>query len=201
MPKKPMYPHVPMKKEPQFPHVTASQNPEPPFIKIGERVRYIRKGGKSRRDDWPEGAWLEYGVEGVVTEFRPASPAVIVKGERFEAIEPWAVVTLDNGGSTVIDPDEEGTHWERIGSIDLLARTEGDPISKYCCSICGYCAPEELLEEGRFLDRITWLRLHYNQKHPGKWGTSGLQPATIPVSSEYRRLLGWVDEPLPPEAF
>ncbi len=61
--------------------------------------------------------------------------------------------------------------------INLLAKTEGDPISKYCCSICGDCAPEEFLEEGRFLDRITWLREHYQEKHPGKWGE--MAPMTI----------------------
>jgi len=98
---------------------------EAQFIKVGERVRYIRELGRSRRQDWPEGAWLEYGVEGVVTEFRPGSPAVTVKGEHFEGIEPWAVVTWDNGGDTAIDAEEEGEHWERIGSIDLLARTVG----------------------------------------------------------------------------
>lgn len=53
---------------------------------------------------------------------------------------------------------------------ELLARTEGNPISKYCCRRCGDCAPEELLEEGKFLERISWLRRHYNEKHPGIWG-------------------------------
>jgi len=88
-------------------------------------------------------------------------------------------------------------------TIDLLAKTEGDPISKYCCRLCGECAPEELLEEGRFLDRITWLREHYQEKHPGKWGE--MSPMTIsygePVKPEYRHLLDMVDEPLPPEAY
>jgi len=123
--REPLYPHVPKRREPLFPHTLGSQRAEAQFIKVGERVRYIRELGRSRRQDWPEGAWLEYGVEGVVTEFRPGSPAVTVKGEHFEGMEPWAVVTWDNGGDTAIDAEEEGEHWERIGSIDLLARTVG----------------------------------------------------------------------------
>lgn len=70
-------------------------------------------------------------------------------------------------------------------NLDLLAKTEGDPISKYCCSQCGECAPEELLEEGRFLDRISWLRRHYKERHPGMWGHVGQMPATIPSGSCY----------------
>lgn len=60
----------------------------------------------------------------------------------------------------------------RIEVIDLnsLAQTDGNPVSKYCCRKCGDCAPEELLEEGKFLERISWLRRHYNEKHPGIWG-------------------------------
>lgn len=63
-------------------------------------------------------------------------------------------------------------------TIDLLAKTEGDPISKFCCRQCGECAPSELLEEGKFPERIAWLRKHYAEKHPGMWGKS---PAVIPT--------------------
>ena len=63
------------------------------------------------------------------------------------------------------------------GSLELLASTEGDPIRKFCCRQCGECAPKELLEEGRFLDRISWLRSHYQAKHPGMWGK--MSPMTI----------------------
>jgi len=56
------------------------------------------------------------------------------------------------------------------GSLELLASTEGDPIRKFCCRLCGECTPKELLEEGRFPDRIAWLRHHYKEKHPGMWG-------------------------------
>ena len=92
---------------------------------------------------------------------------------------------------------------EYLPSIDLLASTEGDPIRKFCCRICGECAPEELLEEGKFPERIAWLRQHYEGKHPGMWGK--MSPMTIdvgePVSPEYHHLTSWVDEPLPKDAY
>lgn len=52
--------------------------------------------------------------------------------------------------------------------------TEGNPIRKYCCRQCGECAPEELLEEGKFFERISWLRRHYEEKHPGMWAKEWL---------------------------
>jgi len=94
-------------------------------------------------------------------------------------------------------------HVPQSGSLELLASTEGDPIRKFCCRICGECAPKELLEEGRFLDRISWLRSHYKEKHPGKWGK--MSPMTVEagelVSPEYRHLTSLVDEPLPKDAY
>jgi len=87
-------------------------------------------------------------------------------------------------------------------TLERLASTEGDPIRKFCCRLCGECAPKGLLEEGRFLDRISWLRSHYKEKHPGMWGK--MSPMTVEdgelVSPEYRHLVGLVSEPLPPEA-
>jgi hypothetical protein len=44
------------------------------------------------------------------------------------------------------------------------------PPKKFCCRICGECAPPELLKEGMFQERIQWLREHYKKAHPGKWG-------------------------------
>jgi hypothetical protein len=89
------------------------------------------------------------------------------------------------------------------GSLERLASTEGDPIRKFCCRQCGECAPKEFLEEGKFLDRISWLRSHYKEKHPGMWGKR--LPLTVedgePVSPEYRHLVGLVSEPLPKEAY
>lgn len=88
-------------------------------------------------------------------------------------------------------------------SLKLLASTEGNPIRKFCCRLCGECAPKELLEEGRFLDRISWLRSHYQAKHPGMWGK--MSPMAVedgePVSPEYRHLVSLVREPLPREAY
>ena len=66
-----------------------------------------------------------------------------------------------------------------LETIDLLAETEGDPIRKFCCRQCGECAPAELLEEGKFPERIAWLRSHYKAKHPGMWGK--MQAAVIPT--------------------
>jgi hypothetical protein len=87
-------------------------------------------------------------------------------------------------------------------TIERLASTEGDPIRKFCCRLCGECAPKELLEEGKLLERMTWLRHHYQEKHPGKWGK--MTPMTVtegePVSPEYRHLASLVREPLPKEA-
>lgn len=64
----------------------------------------------------------------------------------------------------------------------LLAETEGDPISKFCCRIDGECAPAELLQEGKFPERMAWLRHHYQEKHPGLWGKgTELQPQTTDI--------------------
>ncbi len=89
---------------------------------------------------------------------------------------------------------------------ELLAKTEGDPLRKFCCRQCGECAPPELLEEGRFPDRIAWLRSHYKAKHPGIWG-KGIErlPQVIigggeMIPSQYRHLVGFISEPLPREA-
>lgn len=84
------------------------------FVRLGEHIRFIDKHSKMRRDDWPEGHWQEFGVEGTVTEYHPESPSVRVGGEYFEAIPEYAVVTWDFGGATCIDPEDEGKRWERF---------------------------------------------------------------------------------------
>lgn len=84
-----------------------------PFIKVGDRVRYIGKI-KGRRGTWPEGVWLEKGMEGTVIEYHPRIPAPPIPGE--EPIEAYAVVKFDNGASTAIDPKDEGERWERVKS-------------------------------------------------------------------------------------
>lgn len=196
--KEPLYPHMPKKKGLLYPHVTRGRKSESQFIEVGDRVRYIGTS-KYRDETWPEDAWLEYGVTGTVTENHPRLPAF----RDIEAIEAWATVTWDFNGETAIEAESEGDRWERIGSINLLAKTEGDPISKYCCSQCGECAPEELLEEGRFLDRINWLRQHYEERHPGMWGE--MSPMTVEdgelVPPQYHHLADLVSEPLPKDAY
>ena len=74
------------------------------------------------------------------------------------------------GSTTIPEPLASEGYLSSPEEINLLAKTEGNPISKYCCRQCGDCAPEELLEEGKFLERISWLRRHYTEKHPGIWG-------------------------------
>ena len=175
MAKEPMYPHVPKKKEPLFPHMpqTAMPSGGSEAAPNDTILEVICMYCGRRMPDRPG-----YGTTGTSAGF-----CEVCWAERYPG-EPY--------------PTEEEAR-----APDLLASTEDGPISKYCCSICDDCAPEELLEEGRFLDRITWLRGHYNQKHPGKWG--GMSPMTILVGElvkpEHRHLLDMVNEPLPPEAY
>ncbi|MDO9334110.1 MAG: ArdC family protein, partial [Dehalococcoidales bacterium] len=92
------------------------------FIKVGGRVRYIGKGNY-RYDTWPKDAWLKAGVTGVVVEYREGSciiaPEVVIGGETFPKVEPWAVVRWDFGGQTAIDAESEGRTWERLTTSQL----------------------------------------------------------------------------------
>jgi len=40
------------------------------------------------------------------------------------------------------------------------------PLRKFCCSICGVCAPKETLKHGKLKERMAWLRSHRKAKHP-----------------------------------
>lgn len=40
------------------------------------------------------------------------------------------------------------------------------PLLKFTCSVCGARCPKEYLAEGRFKDRMAWLRRHRKRKHP-----------------------------------
>lgn len=91
------------------------------FIDVGDHVRYLGTG-KYRDDTWPEGSWLEKGVEGTVVEFHAAEPALTIKGEYFPGIDAYAVVRWDFGGITAIDRDTEGQLWERAKK--LMAKVE-----------------------------------------------------------------------------
>ena len=84
---------------------------------------------------------------------------------------PVSFRELVKGDIMVVTTDGQTFKQELQANIERLASTEGDPIRKFCCRQCGECAPRELLEEGKFLDRISWLRSHYQAKHPGMWGT------------------------------
>jgi hypothetical protein len=125
MPKRePLYPHVPKSRRPIYSH--KSEKPSylketKPFIKVGDRVRYIGKI-KGRSDTWPEGVWLEKGIEGTVTEYQPRIPAPPIPGE--EPIEAYAVVKFDNGASSAIDSKDEGERWERVKSSYLKERID-----------------------------------------------------------------------------
>jgi len=116
----------------------------------------------------------------------------------------WSVPFRELVKGNVVVVTTEGHFKEELpATIELLASTEGDPLRKFCCRQCGECAPPELLEEGKFPDRIAWLRSHYKATHPGIWGKRQLLPQVIiegggPVPDKYRWLIPFIgEEPLP----
>lgn len=40
------------------------------------------------------------------------------------------------------------------------------PLNSFACQLCGARCPKEYLAEGRFKDRMAWLRRHRKRKHP-----------------------------------
>jgi hypothetical protein len=229
MPKEPLYPHVPKSREPQFPHVPRGQQPAtklpapryeffpesvkgrlPPIGTTGEQkdpivqVKFftpwtnwtwygIEFDGKDIFFGWVVGLEKEFGSFSL-SELQSLKGPAGLKIERdiYFAPKPISQVMKEHGESLALP-----------ATIELLASTEGDPIRKFCCRQCGECAPKEFLEEGKFLDRISWLRSHYQTKHPGMWGKR--LPLTMikdfePVSPQYRHLVGLVSDPLPKEA-
>jgi len=194
--KRPLYPHVPKNRQPQFPHVP---------------------GGRQLRTELPATEKLSRNDVEVYLSLPPYKANIWVEnkktGKTIWELEGAENINRFGWKDQNRDQLEESVlkHLEDIGvlsggmpgsSLELLASTEGDPIRKFCCRQCGECAPKELLEEGRFLDRISWLRGHYQAKHPGMWGK--MSPMTVedgePVSLEYRHLASLVREPLPKEA-
>ena len=182
MSREPLYPHVPGKKEPKFPHVTKGQQlqrlpqtikPTRYDVEIGTWAERDRLGiwltdkrtGKSIAEWWDENA-REMFDQGF---FKPGDiRQQTITGRAFEeSVLDYAESVGLLAGSGKYSPQ----------TLELLASTEGDPLRKFCCRICGECAPKELLEEGRFPDRISWLRSHYKEKHPGMWGK--MSPMTI----------------------
>jgi len=47
------------------------------------------------------------------------------------------------------------------------------PLSRFCCSLCGKCAPKKYLAHGKFEQRMEWLRKHRKKYHPGEHRKSG----------------------------
>jgi len=116
----------------------------------------------------------------------------IVPYEEFEKENKKVIERGEKPASIVIRYSYGPGNGHPLSDIDLdkLAKTEGDPLSKFCCRQCGECAPNELLEEGKFPERMAWLRNHYNERHPGMWGNvTELTPARdteyLPDSPEY----------------
>jgi hypothetical protein len=190
MPKEPLYPHIPGSKQPLFPHVPKGQQltqseeePEKlpailPKTKHTHLKPFITGEWVLERSYWDEGKKEWVGFPDLY--FKSAEEA-----HKAEDSFLWG------------DPMTQDT-------IDYLAKTEGDPLRKFCCRQCGECAPVALLEEGKFPERIAWLRSHYKEKHPGIWGKqqpSQVLPQTIeggePVPPQYRDLIGFISEPLP----
>jgi hypothetical protein len=68
--------------------------------------------------------------------------------------------------------DKEGVATGMPREPAAVPYVVGGP-KQFCCRLCGACAPPELLKEGRFFDRMDWLRQHYKEKHPGVWGKRG----------------------------
>jgi len=226
--KRPLYPHVPKNRQPQFPHVPKGRQPSEKLPQTlpqtgtcyanawrflikeeeGELIHgTLFSGGRRMGHAWVETptGWVwepETGNYFTVLGFKDAFAPVIES--RYTAEEAAIMVARTKH----LGPWSEQERVQYLGvrhpqTIELLASTEGDPIRKFCCRLCGECAPKELLEEGRFLDRISWLRGHYQAKHPGMWGK--MSPMTVEdgelVSPEYRHLASLVREPLPKEAY
>jgi rubrerythrin len=101
---------------------------------------------------------------------------------RWELIEGTMKI-YDRKGNVAFDEKQPATIVDiSPETLAYLAKAEGDPKgspTKFCCRLCGECAPEELLEEGKFPERIAWLRHHYKEKHPGMWGK--MQAAVLPT--------------------
>ena len=43
------------------------------------------------------------------------------------------------------------------------------PLKSFGCSICGRQAPTEYRQDGKFKERMSWLRRHYKRFHPKKF--------------------------------
>ena len=218
MSKEPLYPHIPKKKEPLFPHGTKAG--KEPWQMTLEEYAYVsaeKYGHGKPRIEWLKAGYGEAyrshktAVERALREGKPVPAEVLAGYPYLRERMAKDKISRDSFGKDYGELSAERQlgvdlaylrDQEKL-NLDLLASTEGDPIRKFCCRLCGECAPKELLEEGRFLDRISWLRSHYQAKHPGMWGK--MSPMTVedgePVSPQYRHLTSLVSEPLPEDAY
>lgn len=134
-----------------------AEMPAPPRILPADRLRVCgQEAGKHARgtiEGWP-------GYRGEARDLALEIPALLPE-------TAGSPVPVPAGGE--LSPS----------TIDFLAMAEGNPLRKFCCRQCGECAPKELLAEGRFSDRICWLREHYKEKHPSIWGRL---PVKAPVA-------------------
>jgi hypothetical protein len=145
-----------MLRDESAPELLTETGRKGPFVRIGERVRYVGTS-RYRYETWPKAAWLESGVTGTVTEYHPGQPAVWIRGEYFEAIEPYAVVTWDSGGKTAIHAEGEGKDWERIRKAELLPQVmieDGERVPPQYRDLVGFIS-EPLPEYS--LATLHWL--------------------------------------------
>jgi len=63
---------------------------------------------------------------------------------------------------------------EAVRKHETLGEGDGNmPLSQFCCKICGKCCPKKYLKHGQAQKRLSWLRHHYQRKHPTEfknWG-------------------------------
>jgi len=170
------------------------------FVKQGD-LYIVKTPGVERPPDMRAApTWREVGT---LMSTEPGDHAIAIESDLRQSMSDEAKASKDyrlRGGLAETQSDkktaslyehiagEEDTHYKEFSDrmkelegvdLELLAATEGDPIRKFCCRQCRECAPVELLEEGKFPERIAWLRSHYKEKHPGMWGR--MQPAVTPT--------------------
>jgi hypothetical protein len=132
-----------------------------------------------------EGKWSKPELQGLCGEYFLDS-----KGDKELLVSKLLYVgVLDKGGNLTELPVE--TPAGHTLYSPLVAPYLIGPPKKFCCRICGECAPAELLKEGMFQERIQWLREHYKKAHPGKWGRRGKSPSVERTPRELETFKGY----------
>lgn len=179
--REPLYPHRPKKREPLFPHVPRGRQTLLPQTKgiTPEEWQFAQGMWESTKQLVEEKDPYGIHIWRMLEHFYPGdkSKQVSTLGfmndiygrygrgpipheELIKSAKKWGVEKMLVKEMLEFLPQ----------TINLLAKTEGEPITKFCCRFSDACAPPELLEEGKFPERIAWLRKHYKEKHPGMWG-------------------------------